>query len=275
MAQGKLRLAISQFNVRGDVRANGAAVRRHMQRAADGGADVVHFSEAALSGYAGQETLFDAAFDWAALARETEAIQRLAERLGLWAVLGTAHRQRRGKPFNSLYLITPRGEIQARYDKRFCTVSDLRHYAAGRRFPTCVINGVRCGFLICYDFRFPEMYRAYLRKGVRLMFHSFHQVAVEPPTLMRQVAPAHIISRAAENFMYVSANNCGRRHQWFNSRLVAPDGGVVKQARWDRADLIIADVDLARAAALYNAPRGNARRAMDGLLYSVPGRMVN
>ncbi len=36
------------------------------------------------------------------------------------------------------------------------------------------INGIRCGALICYEYRFPELLRQYKRDGVQLLFHSFH-----------------------------------------------------------------------------------------------------
>lgn len=271
MSKRKLRLAISQFSVTGDVCANSRWIQRHMKRAAKNGADVAHFSEASLSGYGGAEVVFDEHYDWVALKKETDRIRALARELKLWVVLGSAHPRKGGKPYNSLYLISPQGRTVKRYDKCFCTGGDLKQYESGRNFPTHTINGVKCGFLICYDFRFPEMYRAYLKKGVRLMFHSFHQVSAKPEKLMRQVAPAHITSRAAENFMFVSANNCGRPYQWFASRLHAPDGSTIKMCRQDGADLILTDVDLAAASKLYNAPRENAMRAVKGLLYSVPG----
>jgi predicted amidohydrolase len=36
------------------------------------------------------------------------------------------------------------------------------------------VKGVRCGALICHDFRYDELYREYLRRGVQLILHSFH-----------------------------------------------------------------------------------------------------
>jgi len=266
--KGELRLAISQFPVTADIRKNADWMRRHMKRAAARRAEIIHFSEACVSGYAGASFPSFDGFDWDTLKEQTDSICGLAAELGLWVVLGTAHKRRGGRPHNSLYLVSDKGQVVKRYHKCFCTGQDLHHYQPGRRFVTHALNGVKFGLLICYDFRFPEMYRRYLLKGCRLVFHSFHMSQPKPNKLMLQMSPAHLASRAAENFMYVSANNTSRPHQWFASRVHAPDGSVLKTLKIDRPGLLVADVDLSRDDTYYNAPGHNALRAATGVLYS-------
>jgi len=87
---------------------------------------------------------------------------------------------------------------------------------------------------------------------------------------MRQVAPAHIMSRAAENFMYVSANNTSRRYQWFASRIHTPDGDIAAIAPRHRRAVVAHSVDLALDSTFYNAVTANISRAMDGTLHSGP-----
>src|SRR5205823_11385475 len=118
-----------------------------------------------------------------------------ARELGIWVVLGSAHRLGDGhKPHNSLYIIDDRGEIVDRYDKRFCSgdpgarTGDLAHYSPGDHAAVWEINGVRCGALICYDYRFPELYRDYARSSVQLMFHSFHAANVSDDRLRQSRA---------------------------------------------------------------------------------------
>ena len=59
-----LKVATAQSYIRKDVQANGAEIRQLMHLAADQGADLVHFPEGALSGYAKQEVIDYQSFDW-------------------------------------------------------------------------------------------------------------------------------------------------------------------------------------------------------------------
>ena len=112
------------------------------------------------------------------------------------AVVGSAH-QRSGdhKPHNSLYIISDAGQIVDRYDKRFCSgdrdgrTGDLAHYSPGSHFSVSDIDGVRCGALVCYDYRYPELYREYSKLGVQLMFHSF-RAAHAPPSRIAAIGAA-------------------------------------------------------------------------------------
>ncbi|KAA9162327.1 carbon-nitrogen hydrolase family protein [Amycolatopsis acidicola] len=142
------------------------------------------------SGYAGSDFADYRGFDWSMLKSLTRRIMALAGELGIWVVLGSSHPLRgEHKPHNSLYLIDDGGRLVDRYDKRFCAggadedSGDLAHYTPGNHAMTWTINGVRCGALICYDFRFPELYREYKRKDVQLVFHSFH--SAHPSTWVR------------------------------------------------------------------------------------------
>jgi len=120
MAQGRLNIATAQFPVSADIARNARAMREQIGQARDMGAELVHFSEACLSGYAGAEFAAWDGFDWARLRSETEVLRELARELRLWLCFGTAHPARgSSKPYNSLYLIDPDGRLARRYDKRF------------------------------------------------------------------------------------------------------------------------------------------------------------
>lgn len=63
------------------------------------------------------------------------------------------------------------------------TTGDLAHYSSGDHVSVWDIDGARCGALICYDYRFPELYCQYKRLGVDLVFHSFHASNMSPQKL--------------------------------------------------------------------------------------------
>ncbi len=176
MASEKLRAATCQFPVSADVRSNARYVRRQMEAAASEGAHIVHFSEAALSGYGGMDVPTFEGFDWDLLRAETARILELARDLGVWVILGSAHfLSRAQKPTNCLYLIDSSGAVVDRYDKCMCTGGDLKVYTGGDHPVVFALRGVTCGLLICYDSCYPEMYNRYRHAGVEVVFHSVLQ----------------------------------------------------------------------------------------------------
>jgi len=239
-----------------------------MRLAARRGAEIVHFSECALSGYAGAQ--FDSFDDypWQTLAEETARIRDLAARLRLWTILGSTHHRRHGKPFNCLYLIDPSGRIIKRYDKSFLMPRDRDHYEPGRRLVTHTLGGIKFGLLICFDFRFPEIWREHLKRRCRLIFFSSYQASPKHNRLMEKVAPATLATRASENFFYVVASNTSGGRQWYNSRIHLPNGAIVRRAPWNRPAVVTYTVDLANDSKLYNPIGPLAGRAARGTLHS-------
>lgn len=289
----KLVVATCQFPVGSDVRRNTRYVLRQMRAAKDGGAHVAHFCEACLAGYVGNDRTSYRGFDWDLLHECTRRVLGLARQLRLWVVLGSVHRLTgRRKPHNSLYIVDDRGRIVDRYDKRFCSgdpagrTGDLAHYSPGDHFSVFTIRGVRCGALICYEFRFPELYREYKRRGVQLMFHSYNAAHVSPrrlramrtsigerfvrlndaPTLPGITMPATMTSAAANNYMWISSCNSSARESCWPSFFVRPDGVTTGRLRLNTAGVLVTSVNT--NARLYDATVSWRHRAMGGVLHS-------
>jgi deaminated glutathione amidase len=269
----KLRVATCQFPVTGDIPANARHIRRLMLEAGQRGADLVHFSEACLSGYPGADMPSLDGVDWDAHRAALEGIMALAADLGVWVVVGSSHPLGgRHKPHNSLYVIDDAGRLRTRYDKRFCTASDLAHYSPGTAFTVFDVKGVRCGALVCFDYRFPELYRAYYRQGVRLMLHSFHNAHVKQRNIPREgailttIVPASVCAHAANNHMWISANNSAARVSLWASFFVQPDGRIVSRLPLHRAGLLLSTVDT--EVTYYDAPGPFRERALRGVLHS-------
>jgi predicted amidohydrolase len=111
-----------------------------MNSAKHRGAHVAHFPEACLSGYVGHDIESYKGLDWELLETSTREIIDQAKKLKLWVILGSIHRLTgRHKPHNSLYIISDRGELVDRYDKRFCAgdrsgrSGELRHFSPGNQ----------------------------------------------------------------------------------------------------------------------------------------------
>ncbi len=271
LKRGRIRVSTCQFPVSRNLKRNSNRIRERILEARRQRANVAHFPEAALSGYAGVDIQSWDDYDWDALKTETLKIASLARMKGLWVVLGSAHPLSEGNlPHNSLYAISPKGRIVDRYDKRFCTGGDLKFYSPGDHFSVFTINGVRCGLLICYDVRFPEVYREYKKLGAQCIFHSFYNARAKRPGIHRIIMRPSLQTRAATNYVWVSASNSSAYYSW-PSVFIQPDGVIGGQLHPNRPGVMTNLVDTGRK--LYDASRPFRDLAMKGILHS--GQLVN
>ena len=269
----RLAIATCQFVIDPAVEPNRAAVERLMRSAKRRGARLVHFSEACVSGYLGAEVDSGDQLDWQAVGGAMESIMRLAAELDLWVVIGCNHRLTGShRPHNSLYVIDPSGRIVDRYDKMFCTGADcddgdLKHYSPGSAFTTFDVDGVRCGLLICHDYRYPELFREYKRRGVELMLVSFHNAGMTADRDAHYLmsVPATLQAAAASNFFAVSATNGARRYAW-PSFVINQEGWVIDRAPRHRAAARVNTIDT--EARLYDASAYWRERCLAGTYHS-------
>lgn len=278
-----LKVATGQFPIDADIARNLSSICRQMRTAARRGAHIVHFAETALSGYAGVEWPSLDNYPWGELEAATREIMALARKLRLWVVFGSMHRLARHKPHNSIYVIDDRGRIADRYDKLFCTgdrrgtKSDLLHYSPGDHLVTFKVRRWQCGVMICHDFRYPELAREYGRRGVNVLFYSFHNghfSAEKARTKGRRFAatvPATMQTYASVNHQWISAANTSRRYSAWGGFTVQPDGMIVDQLPRGRAAVLITKFE--DPANFYDASRSWRKRALQGVLHS--GREVS
>ncbi|MBN1796224.1 MAG: carbon-nitrogen hydrolase family protein [Sedimentisphaerales bacterium] len=275
----KLKIATCQFAVNRHIKRNTRQIREILGKAKKTKADIVHFPECALSGYAGVEFANFDGFNWELLRAETQKIMSYAKELGLWIILGSTHPLTHpNKPHNCLYLIDPDGKIHDRYDKRFCMKAESRKYTPGDHFVTFNINGIKCSLLICFDVRFPELYRELYKLSVKCIFQSFYNARQKGPSIHTHIMRQSMQCMAASNGFWVSMANATGYYSPYPSCFIQPDGVIVKQLSQNRAGMMINTVDLnekfydpmagirelAIAGRLDNRPKGRKdRRSAD------------
>ncbi len=269
MSAGVLKIATCQFAVSGSVKRNARQIHKFLHQAKKAKADVVHFSECSLSGYAGVDLDSPDRLDWQLLTEETRKIMTVAKQLKLWVVLGSTHRLTEpNKPHNSLYLINPSGRIVNRYDKRFCTPGDLRHYTPGDRFVNFTVNGVKCSLLICFDLRFPELYRQLHKQKVDCILQSFYNARQKGPSIHTHIMQQSMQCRAATNYFWVSMVNSSGYYSPYSSCFIRPDGKIVRQLRRNRAGMMVNKVDTRQK--FYDLMAAFRDMAIKGKLNSAP-----
>ncbi|MDP9826355.1 putative amidohydrolase [Kineosporia succinea] len=238
-------------------------MRSVVRQAAREGARLVLLPEGMLSGYAKAQVPDWSVMDWAALERELDLIRRLARDLDIWLVLGSAHRLTApNRPHNSLYVISDRGEIVERYDKRLCSHTEItRFYSPGFRAVTFAVDGFRFGLLTCIEVNFPELFAEYEQLGVDgVLLPAYPGESIFPV-----LAQAH----AAINSYWVAVSIPAGLGLGFGSCVFGPDGTPVARAG-DRSAVLVADIDASdpRWEIAQMAARPWRARAREGSIYA-------
>ena len=188
------------------------------------------------------------------------AFRDTARRHGIWLHIGSlAIRVSKEHAANRAFVINPQGDITARYDKIHMFDVDLaggesyresRSYKAGDIAVATDLPWGRLGISICYDLRFPALYRALSEAGA-----SF--IAI-PAAFTKQTGEAHwttlMRARAIENGAYVMAAAQGGKHEdgretFGHSIVVDPWGKVIAEGGTEPG-VTFADIDPALVATI-------------------------
>lgn len=214
-----LRIATTQPAGSADARQNGRTARALMRRAAAGGARLIQFPEGFLSGYAKEQIADWDEVDWPAVRDEVDAVAELSASLGIWVVLGSAHPLTPPhRPHNSLYVISDQGRIVDRYDKRFCSNTEIsRFYSPGFEPVVFEVDGYRFGCAICIEVNFPQVFAEYDRLGVDCLLLSAWPV----DSIFYRKAQAY----AAIHNYWLSLSVPAQSAELMASAVIGPDGG--------------------------------------------------
>lgn len=279
MTKPIFRIAGCQFSVEADIQKNLSAILAQIRDAAKQGARIAHFSETALSGYAGCDIPDSESIDWELLQASTEAVCQAAADHNIWVLLGSTHRlSEENLPHNSVYVINDQGTIVERYDKRFCTGTlkpetnlDLLYYSPGNHATVFDLDGYLCGVLICYDYRFPELYRDLKTRGVEVLFQSFHNARREKKShlennIWKEIVPATMMCRAATNHIWISVTNSATRYSSWANFFVRADGQITGRLELHEPSILISEVD--PELEIWDAPGPWRERSIRGQLHS-------
>ena len=248
---GILKLATAQFAVGPDIRLNLSKISEQIREAAKEGCELIHFSECCLTGYTGIDIKHCENANEIPLAL-TE-ISNLAKENSIWVIIGSHYfTDQSSKPLNSLFVYDHEGRLVAHYDKRVLAGApgemDQKHYSSGTNAVTFEINGIKCGLLICHEWRYPEFFREYRQLGIDLLFHSFYDGNISPDAYIAEGAElGELISgsergNAANNYLWISVANTSKAEQAFPSMLLHPDGSIAGQAQRNKTQLVITQV---------------------------------
>ena len=258
-----MKAGLVQLSVTDDPAANLPVTLGFIREAASAGADFVLTPECTnllSSNRAYQNDVLRHEEDDLTLA----ALRAEAEALGIWLLIGSLGLKTHdadGRFANRSFLIGPQGQIVARYDKIHMFDVDVSEteryresegYRPGTRAVLTEVAGTPLGMAICYDLRFPHLFRRLAQAGA--------QILTLPAAFNDTTGAAHweslIRARAIENTCFVLAPaQCGThaahggrpRRTWGHSLAVAPWGEFLADGGTEPGVTVV-DIDLARVA---------------------------
>jgi deaminated glutathione amidase len=252
------KVGLVQMRSGTDVQANLATALKAIDEAAQAGAAYVLTPEMTNIMEVKRERLFAAIAD-----EDTDptlaAMREAARRHSIFVHIGSlAVKASSDKAANRSFLIDRNGDVVARYDKIHMFDVDLangesyresRNYRAGDLAVIGDLPWGRLGITVCYDLRFPALYRALAEAGA-----SFLSI---PAAFTKQTGEAHwhvlMRARAIENGCFVFAAAQGGKHEngreTFGHSLVVDPWGTIIAEGGTEPGVILADVDPAQIVA--------------------------
>ncbi|MBF0385229.1 MAG: carbon-nitrogen hydrolase family protein [Candidatus Omnitrophica bacterium] len=186
-----------------------------------------------------------------------KTLQKMAKKRKIFLLAGSAIERVQGinKFYNTAILFSPQGKITAKYRKinlfKAClgekSIQENKFYFPGDKAAQAKVDNFLVGLAICYDLRFPVLFRKYCEKGV-------HIISL-PSNFTQNTGEAHwevlLRARAIENQCYILApNQVGESGNgimsYGNSMIVDPWGTILARASGDKEEIIYADILLAR-----------------------------
>ena len=249
-----MKVALIQMRTPADQAAAFAQAEPLVRQAAAAGAELVLTPEGTNILQRDRDKLFQVLLT----AEEDPCVQGLiglAKELNIWVLIGSALVKREdGGAANRAMLVSPDGRVVATYDKLHMfdvdlptgeTIRESASYTPGERAVVAETPFGRIGLSICYDIRFPQLYRALAKAGAVIM--------TVPAAFTRPTGEAHweilLRARAIEMGAFVLAPAQGGRHQdgrgtWGRSMAIGPWGQVLAVADHDEPCVVMAELDL-------------------------------
>jgi predicted amidohydrolase len=240
-----MKIAMLQMQViAGDIEGNTNKGLTLVNEAADK-ADVIILPEIWTTGYALKNVARTAeTIDGPLITRLTG----IARNNNVNIIAGSVPLRQNSRIYNSAVIIDRQGNRITSYEKvhLFSMYGEERFFAQGTKLGLVSLDGMTVGVGICYDLRFPELFRSLALQGAQAVF-----VPAEWPAARGHHWRTLVQARAIENHMYICAVNCVGEHKgspfYGHSLLVDPEGVIVAEGG-DHETIIYAELDPARVA---------------------------
>ncbi|MEA4920498.1 MAG: carbon-nitrogen hydrolase family protein [Clostridiaceae bacterium] len=256
-----MRIGVYQFPSSCDINDNLEHIKAGITKAAIENVDLLVFHECALCGYPPIETEIDR-IEKSEIEHVLCHISRLASENRMNIALGTVFFDD-GKRYNSVVLFGKDGSILGRYDKKALWGWDTRNFEPGNKAGIFDIEGIKTGFRICFDIRFPELFRELYAAGTELCFVCFSDTEKKEDPARYNILKAHLITRAVENVMTIVSVDSTTDFQTAPTIIINHNGRVIAEANIGDEQLVIYDYERPEISFGMRGRIENSRRFME------------
>lgn len=253
-----MKIACYPFAAGADMEENLRHIRLGVKAAAEQGARLLCFQECALTGYPPVETEIQRITE-ESCAAGIRAVAGMARESGVCILMGTVLYDG-GRRYNSALVFDEQGEEICRYDKRALWGWDAENFTPGERDGVFTLDNIKIGVRICFDVRFPELFRALFDSGVNLCIMPFCDTAERLPE-RRRILTGHLRTRAAENVMQLLSVNSLSRCPAVPTAWLDQNGKIRKQI--NKEGLLLCDVTVPEEDFGMRGRRVNAQKFIE------------
>ena len=238
-----MRVGVFQFSTNRDIYENHRKIIEAIKKAGTNQVRLLVFHECAACGYPPIETPSVTDIDFQVLDTQLREIKELARDYNMYIALGTIRKDNL-EYYNCIQMITPTDEEFEAYDKRALWGWDLDHFKRGKALGIYDIDGIKVGFRICFEVRFPEYFRELFQANVNLCFVSFCDVSRQASPERYNIIKSHLVTRAVENVMTIISVDSISDYQTAPTAVFNQNGIVMDEAPLNKEYLMIYDYEV-------------------------------
>jgi len=242
----EVNIALSQISCKiGDKKHNLNKMKEQIKQAKKNGANLIIFPELALTGYTLKDLVYESAEPIPG--PSTNLLTEVAKKESIHIVFGMVEQSTKASAvlYNTAVLLSPKGLVE-KYQKMYLPTHSIfeekRYFRPGYNLPIFETDIGKLGLIICYDVFFPETVRLLRLKGAQLII-----CISASPAVRRKFFEVLTVARAIENTIFLAYVNLVGIEDglqfWGGSRLIAPNGSTISQAKYDDEDLVTGKID--------------------------------
>ncbi len=247
----KFKIALCQTMVKDDKDYNLNKALEFIEKAARNGANIISLGEMFICPY--RNDVFKEYAEEEVSSNTLKAISKSAKKHNVYIVAGSIPEKEGDKYYNTAYVIGKDGHIITKHRKIHLFDIDIKGgvymkesdtFSSGENITTFDTEYCKIGLAICYDMRFPEIFRIMVQNDVKLV--------IVPAAFNNVTGPAHwdiiIRNRAVDNQIYFAAASPARNYEetylaYGHSSVCNPFGEIIGQLD-ESEDILYSDIDL-------------------------------